>query len=206
MATLTALAAKTKPHLQFLKASTSKIISFRSRAFSKSSPTNAVSTEITTNSPPARGVPSPRMMIPPREDPLLNYFTSHIMRHGERNKAARITTRMLELIHSRTNEPPLPVFRQAILLASPSVRMRSLKKNAKTQLVPTPLSDKQRTFFAVKWLIETSKKRNEKSIHQRLASEVLEIVKGDSSVLKKKMEIHKVAVANRSSATFKQGR
>ncbi|KAG8799630.1 hypothetical protein FRC17_007078 [Serendipita sp. 399] len=128
------------------------------------------------------------------------------MKHGERNKAARITTRMLEHIHARTNSPPLPLFRQAIYLASPSLRVKSHKKSAKSVMVPMPLTDRQRAFFAVKWLIESSGKRHEKRIDERLASEVLEILKGESNVLKRKMEVHKVAVANRSNATFKPNR
>ncbi|CAG7851608.1 SubName: Full=Related to RSM7-mitochondrial ribosomal protein, small subunit {ECO:0000313/EMBL:CCA69153.1} [Serendipita indica DSM 11827] len=113
---------------------------------------------------------------------------------------------MLAEIHKLTNAPALPIFRQAVDLASPSVRLRSQKKNAKSSLIPTPLNDRQRTFFAVKWLLAVSKNRSEKKIEERLAKEVVRIIEGESEVLRKKTEMHKLAVANRSNATFKPGR
>jgi small subunit ribosomal protein S7 len=137
------------------------------------------------------------MMIPPPEDPLLHYFTSHIMHHGERNKAARITTNMLAQIHRLTEAPPLPILRHAIFLASPSVRIKSHKKSAKSLMVPMPLTDRQRTFFAIKWLLQASKSRSDRKLEDRLAKEVIRIIEGESDVLKKKMEVHKLAVANR---------
>jgi len=137
------------------------------------------------------------MMIPPLEDPLLHYFTSHIMHHGERHKASRITANMLAQIHRLTNAPPLPIFRHAIHLASPSVRIKSHKKSAKTFMVPMPLNDRQRTFFAVKWLLAASDSRSDHKLEDRLAKEVIRIIEGESDVLKRKMEVHKLAVANR---------
>ena len=142
--------------------------------------------------------PTTRMVIPPSEDPLLHYLASHIMRNGERQKASRMVTKMLAEIHKLSNAPALPIFRQAIELASPSVRMRSHKKNAKSSLIPTPLNDRQRTFSAIKWLLAVSKSRNEKKMEERLAKEVIRIIEGESEVLRKKTEVHKLAVANRS--------
>lgn len=104
---------------------------------------------------------------------------------------------MLAEIYKLTKSPPLPIFRNAISLASPSIRMKSHKKNAKNVQVPTPLNDRQRTFFAMKWLITASKSRSEKRVEERLAREVMRVVDGESEVLRKKMEVHKVAVANR---------
>lgn len=142
------------------------------------------------------------MTIPPANDPLLEYLSSHLMRHGERNKANKLVTGMLAELHKLTKMPPLPIFRQAVALASPSVRMKSHKKHAKNVMVPMPLSDRQRTFFAIKWLITASKHRSEKRIEERLAKEVLRIIDGESEVLRKKVEVHKLAVANRCVCSF----
>lgn len=136
-------------------------------------------------------------MIPPADDPLLHYLASHIMQHGERHKASRVVTNMLAQIHRLTEAPPLPILRHAIFLASPSVRIKSHKKSAKSVMVPMPLSDRQRTFFAVQWLLNASKSRNERKLEDRLAKEVIRIIEGESDVLKKKTEVHKLAVANR---------
>jgi small subunit ribosomal protein S7 len=137
------------------------------------------------------------MMIPPRDDPLLHYLTSHIMKHGERHKASRRVANILAEIHKITKSPPLPILRHAIFLASPSIKMKSHKKHAKSFMVPTPLNDRQRAFFAIKWLINVSKNRSEKKLEERFAKEILKIVEGESEVLRKKAEVHKLAVANR---------
>lgn len=139
----------------------------------------------------------PRMTLPPSDDPLLRYITNHLMKDGQKQKAAKITTRLLEEIHKITGAAPLPILRNAIALASPSIRMKSHKRSAKSIMVPTPLNDRQRTFFAVKWLINASDSRNDRKIELRLAKEVIRVVEGESDVLKKKLEVHKLAVANR---------
>ncbi|KIM32837.1 hypothetical protein M408DRAFT_20180 [Serendipita vermifera MAFF 305830] len=128
------------------------------------------------------------------------------MHHGERHKAARVVANMLAQIHRLTDAPPLPILRHAIFLASPSVRIKSHKKSAKSLMVPMPLNDRQRTFFAVKWLLAASKSRNDRKLEDRLAKEIIRIIEGESDVLKKKMEVHKLAVANRSNAAVKPGR
>jgi len=74
-----------------------------------------------------------------------------------------------------------------------------MKKGAKTRLVPFPLADKQRTFYAVKWILKQSSNRGEQKLEQRLAKEVLAIIDGSSRVLNQKVEVHKVALANRSA-------
>ena len=136
-------------------------------------------------------------LIPPRNDPLLEYITNHIMRSGHKHRAQRIVTNMLAEIHRLTGASPLPVLRSAIFRASPSVRVASMKKGAKTRLVPVPLADKQRTFYAVKWILKQSGNRGEQKLEQRLAREIIAIIDGSSRVLNQKAEVHKVASANR---------
>jgi len=136
-------------------------------------------------------------LIPPRNDPLLEYIANHIMRSGHKHRAQRIVANTLAEIHRLTGANPLPILRSAIFRASPSVRVASMKKGAKTRLVPVPLADKQRTFYAVKWVLKQSDKRGEQRLEQRLAKEVIAIIEGSSRVLNQKAEVHKVALANR---------
>lgn len=144
----------------------------------------------------------PILDIPPESDPLLAYLTSHLMRDGKRHAAARRTSRMLLHLHALTRAPPLPIFRDAVFRAAPSIRIVSHKKGGKNVQKPVPLGEKQRVRFAIKWMLTAAAAhRRGRTIEERLAREVLQIVKeGDpekNDVLKKKQELHKLGMVNR---------
>jgi len=174
----------------------------------------ATLTGLVSNSPmvpatPSLSVIAPRrtnlqsqavLIIPPAEDPLLSYFTSMLLKNGNRHKASRIVTLTLQRIHALTHSPPLPILREAISLASPSVKIVTHKKNAKNVPTPFALGDKQRTRMAIRWILKESDGRGERSVSERLARVIFDIIRGDGNVLKKKEELHRLAVANRSNA------
>ena len=141
--------------------------------------------------------PPPMLNIPPAEDPLLHYLTSCIMKHGRRSKAARVTSRTLLHLHSFTRNEPLPLLREAILTASPAVKCLSHRHASKNVQKPIALGEKQRTRFAVKWILEASNSKPGKTLEERLAREVISVLEGNSKALAKKMDLHKVAMVNR---------
>ncbi|KAF8511554.1 ribosomal protein S7 domain-containing protein, partial [Hysterangium stoloniferum] len=138
--------------------------------------------------------------IPPESDPLLAYLTSRLMKNGKRHAAAHRTSRMLLHIFAMTRSPPLPIFRHAIELAAPSIRIVSHKRGGKMIHKPIPLSEKQRTFFALKWMLAAAANNRAKTIEERLAKQVLDIVRQDptqNQVLKKKLDVHTMGMVNR---------
>ena len=141
------------------------------------------------------------MLIPPEEDPLLRFLTNMIMRHGERKKAARTVARTLLHLHTMTRARPLEIVREAILTASPAVKIMTQKHGAKIMYKPIALSEKQRAHFGIKWLLDSAKARPEHTLEERLAREMIDILqatsKEDSEVLKKKLEVHGLAMRNR---------
>ena len=139
------------------------------------------------------------MVIPPAEDPLLQYLTATVQKHGHRAKAARITSRTLLHLHAFTRSPPLPVLREAILTASPAVRSMIHRQGAKNVAKPVALGEKQRTRFALQWILDASKKRTGRTIEERLARELIAVIQGTSEALKKKEEVHRFAMVNRSA-------
>ena len=143
----------------------------------------------------------PVLNIPPAEDPLLHYLTSSIMKHGRRSKAARITSRTLLHLHSFTRSEPLPLLREAILTASPAVKCLIHRHGAKNVHKPIALGEKQRTRFAVQWILEASDTKPGKTLEERLAREVIAVLEGNSKALAKKMELHRVAMVNRYVST-----
>ena len=85
--------------------------------------------------------PPPIMDLPPAEDPLLQFMTNTIMRHGKRKRASRTVSRMLLWVHSLTLAPPLEIVREAILLAAPAVRTMSHTQGGKIVSRPVALSE-----------------------------------------------------------------
>ena len=139
----------------------------------------------------------PMLNIPPAEDPLLNYLTSSIMKHGRRSKAARITSRTLLHLHSFTRSEPLPLLREAIFAASPAVKCLSHRYGSKNVYKPIALGEKHRARYAVKWILEASDSKPGKTLEERLAREVIAVLEGNSKALAKKAELHRVAMVNR---------
>ena len=135
--------------------------------------------------------------IPPAEDPLLQFMANTIMRHGKRKRASRIVSRMLLWVHSLTRAPPLDIVRQAVLLAAPAVRIMSHTHGGKIVARPVALSEKQRTRYAVKWIIKACENRPGQTLEERLAREIIATLQGTSSVLTEKDRLHTLAMVNR---------
>lgn len=135
--------------------------------------------------------------IPPAEDPLLAYITSALTSRGKRAQASRIVARMMLYLHALTRSPPLPVIREAVAAAAPAVRTTSTRIGAKAHFRPIALGEKQRTRFAVQWILNASEGKPGKKVEERLAREIIAVLQGSSEALKKKAEVHKFATVNR---------
>jgi small subunit ribosomal protein S7 len=135
--------------------------------------------------------------IPPEEDPLLQFITNTIMRHGKRKRASRVVSRMLLWVHSLTSAPPLEIVRHAVLLAAPAVRTVSHTQGGKIISRPVALSEKQRTRYAVKWILKASDNRPGQTLEERFAREIIATLQGSSSVLAEKDRVHTFAMVNR---------
>ncbi|KAJ7265992.1 ribosomal protein S7 domain-containing protein [Mycena haematopus] len=159
----------------------------------------------------------PLMNLPPPEDPLLQFLTSLIMRHGERAKARRVVSRTLTYIFALTRAPPLPIMRQAVLLASPAVKTKSQTHGAKVVHVPMALSEKQRTHYGLMWLVAASRARVGRRLEERLAREMVDIVQRihdapdkpldtrHPGALGLKYDMHKFATVNRGGVRIEPG-
>jgi small subunit ribosomal protein S7 len=141
--------------------------------------------------------------IPPEHDPLLHLLTTSIMKNGRYSKASKITSDTLLYIHTYTRAPALPILRAAILMASPAVRNVRYRQGTKSLVRPYPLNERQRTKKGIDWLLkEVEGKMSGRTLQERLAKEVIAIVRGDSPVLKLKEETHRLAMVNRFVLVF----
>ncbi|EST09489.1 Ribosomal protein S7 domain protein [Kalmanozyma brasiliensis GHG001] len=141
--------------------------------------------------------------LPPKADPTLEFLTNLLMKDGKKAQAQRFTTRTLALISTLTNSNPLPLIHDAITRTAPLVKLQSRKQGGKSLQVPVALTKRQSERKALTWIIEASKKRSDRELERRLASEFLAVVEGTSSAIQKKEEQHRIATVNRANASVR---
>ncbi|KAF9142898.1 hypothetical protein BGX30_001890 [Mortierella sp. GBA39] len=138
------------------------------------------------------------------QNPILSQLVNTIMKDGKKARAQRFVADALLEIRSRTQSDPYHVILDALELTSPILKLTAIKKGSKVLQVPTPMTERQRRRKAIVWILEASDKRKgEKLFKDRLASEFLAVVNGNSGALVKKNQLHKMALANRANASLK---
>ncbi|KAF8162695.1 ribosomal protein S7 domain-containing protein [Crassisporium funariophilum] len=135
--------------------------------------------------------------IPPARDPILQFITTLIMTDGKFARAAKTTTQMLLHIQAFTRMPPMPIVRQAVLDASPAVRCLTYKQGGKAIPRPVALSERQRTRAGITWILKSSDAKPGRTLAERLAREMISVIKGDSKALENKVKQHQFAMVNR---------
>ncbi|KNX49927.2 hypothetical protein CNBG_9437 [Cryptococcus deuterogattii R265] len=134
-------------------------------------------------------------------DPTLDLLTNCLMKHGKKSDAQKMVHKILALLQESTHLPPQPLLRQSILLASPSIKILSMRKSAKTILTPRALNERQRTRQGIAWILKAAEKGRKGGVSrdQRIAKEVLAVLEGQSEVFKWLEDVHKVGYLNRSN-------
>ncbi|GAA5867043.1 hypothetical protein JCM3774_003766 [Rhodotorula dairenensis] len=133
---------------------------------------------------------------------LLGYLARLIMRDGKLARAHSALDSMLAHLHAATSSPPLPILRKAVEVVSPQIRMVGRRKGTKVMQTPQPLTDKQRTRQAWKWIVDASDKRlgdKEFDFGRRLALEVLAVLNGQSEANKSLVGRHQQGVTGRAN-------
>ena len=136
------------------------------------------------------------------EDPLLYSFSRNIMKDGKLSTAQAQVNTMLNLIRDHTNDDPLPLLRLAVSKAAPLCRNVSQRQTAtKRVTLPLALNERQRVRQVIMWIVKATEKREraEKSFGKRLGLEVLSVLDGSSDVLKKRDEVHRLAMLAKSN-------
>ncbi|KAG0252025.1 hypothetical protein DFQ27_008321 [Actinomortierella ambigua] len=139
------------------------------------------------------------------ENPVLSQLVNTIMKDGKKARAQRFVADALLEIRARTQSDPYEIVLDAIAQTCPILKLTAIKKGSKVLQVPTPMTERQRRRKAIVWILEASdsRKRSEKYFGDRLASEMLAVVNGNSGALRKKEALHKMALANRANASLK---
>jgi small subunit ribosomal protein S7 len=141
---------------------------------------------------------------PKYKNQLLAKFINCLMVDGKKSISEGIVYNALELIEQKQKvENPLESFQQALEKLQPLVEVKSRRIGGSNYLIPNEVRESRRMALAMRWLVEAAKKRSEKSMHVRLANEVLAALEGSGSAFKKKEEVHRQAEANKAFAHFR---
>ena len=133
----------------------------------------------------------------------LQKFINCIMLQGKKSVAERIVYGALDLIRERTNRDPLEVFQQAIENVKPVVEIKPRRVGAQTYQVPVEVRPERRTSLAYRWIIQFARSRGEKSMRERLAGELLDAAQNEGNAIRRKLETHRMAEANKAFSHYR---
>lgn len=154
--------------------------------------------------PRRREVPQREVIPDPKfNSKLVTKFIKSIMSDGKRSTAEKIVYSSLDLVKEKTQENPLEVFEKAMENVMPQVEVKSRRVGGSTYQVPTEIRQARRQALAMRWLIAFSKKRSEKSMAQKLASEFVDAFNNRGASVKKREDTHKMADANKAFAHYR---
>jgi len=154
---------------------------------------------------PRRGeVPKRKIVADPKfKDRLVAKMTNTIMVGGEKSIAEGIVYGAFDIIQERHKVDPLEVFRRALDNVKPKVEVKSRRVGGATYQVPVEVRPERRVSLAMRWLVNYSRSRGEKSMRERLAAELSEASQGRGNAVKKKEDTHKMADANKAFAHYR---
>jgi len=140
---------------------------------------------------------------PKFNDLLVAKFVNSIMEQGKKNVARGIVYDAFDIIAQKTGQHPLEVFKKAVSNVSPVLEVRARRVGGANYQVPTEVREERRIALAIRWLKQYTGDRREKTMAQRLASELMAAANNEGASVKKKDDVHRMAEANKAFAHFK---
>lgn len=154
--------------------------------------------------PRRREVPKRIILPDPKyKDVVVAKFINMMMLDGKRGKAEKIFYGALELVEKKQKTEPLEVFKKALLNVRPEVEVKSRRVGGATYQVPVEIREDRASALSMRWLVGYSRKRNGKSMMEKLAAELMDAAEGRGASVKKKDDTHKMAEANKAFAHYR---
>ena len=135
---------------------------------------------------------------------VVTKFVNNLMYSGKKSLAFRIFYDAIELVDQKLeDQAPLDVWKKALENVTTAVEVKSRRVGGATFQIPTPVREERKSSLAMKWLINYSRKRNEKTMAQRLAAEIIAASKEEGAAFKKKEDTMRMAEANKAFSHFR---
>jgi small subunit ribosomal protein S7 len=125
------------------------------------------------------------------------------MSDGKKRTAEKIIYAALEIMAQKNKADPLSMMEKALQNVSPSVEVKSRRVGGSNYQVPIEVNQRRRMSLAMRWILDAASKRNEKTMKNKLASELLDACEGKGSAVKKREDVHKMAEANKAFAHYR---
>lgn len=149
--------------------------------------------------------PKKRIILPdPRfNDVMVTRFVNNMMWDGKKSLAYDVFYKAIDIAQEKTKDNGLEVWRKALSNVMPAVEVKSRRVGGANFQVPTEVRPERRVALAMKWMIGFSRKRNEKTMQEKLAAEIIAASKGEGASVKKKEDTHRMAEANKAFSHFR---
>ena len=146
-----------------------------------------------------------RIILPDAKfgDLVLSKFMNNLMYDGKKSAAERIVYGALSRIEDKLKRAPVEAFHDAVENVKPSVEVRSRRVGGATYQVPVEVRPERREALALRWIISASRNRNENTMEERLAAELMDAVGERGNAVKKKDDTHKMAEANKAFSHYR---
>ena len=122
---------------------------------------------------------------------------------GKKSVARAILYNSIDIVEKRANQEGLTVFQEALNNVKPVLEIRSRRVGGATYQVPVDVKAERRTTLSLRWIIQTARELNEKTIAERLAGELLDAARNDGASIRRKLDQHRMAEANRAFAHYR---
>jgi small subunit ribosomal protein S7 len=141
-----------------------------------------------------------KQYIPEGSDPLLEKFINCLMLRGKKSLARRIFADALEVVKTRTKDPPMEVFTKALLNVTPLVEVRPKRVAGSVYQVPVEVNPKRQQALSIRWILTAARSRKGIPMAHKLALELLDASADQGAAVKKKQDVLKMAQANKAFA------
>ena len=146
-----------------------------------------------------------RVILPdPRYNSLtVAKFINNVMERGKKSLASRVVYDAFDIMQERTSRPSIELFEEALKNATPLVEVKPRRVGGATYQIPVEISPSRRTALAMRWLIESARKRSGRDMSVRLANELLDAARNEGGTIKRREDTHRMAEANQAFAHFR---
>lgn len=136
-------------------------------------------------------------------DKVVTKFINKMMLDGKKSVVEKIMYAALNKIEEKTNEKGIDIFQKALENVKPLVEVRSRRVGGATYQVPVEVRVERQQSLSIRWILESTRKRNERTMVDRLANELIDAANEKGSAFKKKEDVHKMAEANKAFAHYR---
>lgn len=130
-------------------------------------------------------------------------FVNNMMERGKKSLATRVVYDALDTVAERTKRPALEVFEDALKNATPLVEVKPRRVGGATYQIPVEISANRRQALAMRWLIDSARRRSGRDMSARLAAELMDAARNEGATVKKREDTHRMAEANQAFAHFR---